>query len=124
MTRLNTRWQAAGHACMAMRIGLHTGPVVVGTVGSPSRMKYTTVGRNVNLASRLECLKEFPCPDPDDECNNCRILVSEDTASLVADAFDLFDAGSFELKGISDKVRVFAIIGAKSEERTYAHVQS
>jgi adenylate cyclase len=124
LTRLNTRWQAAGHACMAMRVGLHTGPVVVGTVGSPSRMKYTTVGRNVNLASRLECLKDFPCPDPNDECNNCRILISEDTAALVADAFDMLDAGSYALKGISEKIRVFAIIRAKSEEQGYAQVQS
>lgn len=116
LTSLNRRWRDQGRDGVAMRIGIHTGPVVVGTVGSASRMKYTTVGRNVNLASRLECLKESPCPDPLDDARNCRILVSADTAALVAAEFELQDMGLYDLRGITEPVRVFQIVGPKSEE--------
>ncbi len=115
LTGLNRQWRSQGRACMAMRIGIHTGLVVVGTVGSPARMKYTTVGRNVNLASRLENLKDCPDPNPDDECENCRILVSGATAALVRDFFEVRDLGVFQLKGITEKTQVFAILGRKSE---------
>jgi adenylate cyclase len=113
LTRLNREWKRRGRACMGMRIGIHTGRVVVGTVGSSSRMKYTTVGRNVNLASRLECLREAAGPDPEDEAKNCRIFISAETAALVADAFVLQEIGSFELKGISAKTPIFQVIGEK-----------
>jgi adenylate cyclase len=120
LTALNRQWRSQGRACMGMRVGIHTGMVVVGTVGSPSRMKYTTVGRNVNLASRLENLKDCPEPDPEDECDNCRILVSEATVALVGGTFDTRDLGRFELKGITEKTRVFAILGRKSERQEHA----
>ena len=120
LTALNRQWRSQGRACMGMRVGIHTGLVVVGTVGSPSRMKYTTVGRNVNLAARLESLKDCPDPNPDDESDNCRILVSEATAALVDKAFITWDLGRFELKGITEKTRVFAILGRKSEGQEHA----
>ncbi len=120
LTALNRQWRSQGRACMGMRVGIHTGLVVVGTVGSPSRMKYTTVGRNVNLASRLESLKDCPDPNPDDESDNCRILVSEATAALVDKTFITWDLGCFELKGITEKTRVFAILGRKSEGQEHA----
>lgn len=114
LTRLNREWKQRGRACMGMRMGIHTGQVVVGTVGSSSRMKYTTVGKNVNLASRLECLRKDAGPDPEDESNNCRIFISADTAALVADAFVMREVGSFELKGIHDETRVFQVTGENS----------
>lgn len=107
LTRLNRQWQQRGHTGVAMRVGIHTGRVVVGTVGSSSRLKYTTVGRHVNLASRMESLKEYPAPDPQDASCNCRILVSADTAALVANAFTLRSIGTFELKGISQKTEIY-----------------
>jgi len=114
LTRLNREWKRRGRTCMGMRVGIHTGRVVVGTVGSSSRMKYTTVGRNVNLASRLECLREAAGPDPENEANNCRIFLSADTAALVADAFAMREVGRFELKGITEKIRVFQVTGEQS----------
>lgn len=123
LTRLNDEWHAKGRARVGMRIGIHTGTVVVGTVGSPSRMKYTTVGRNVNIAARLEALREVAGPEPDKAGGDCRILVSEDTAGLIGKRYSTEDIGEYSLKGISEKIRVFAIIGARIEEHDHANVQ-
>ncbi len=116
LTRLNREWKSRGRECVAMRVGIHTGRVVVGTVGSPSRMKYTTVRRQVNLAARLEALKDYAAPEADDENKNCRILISADTAKLVADEFVMRDVGEYELKGISKKTRVFQVVEARVDE--------
>lgn len=57
---LATRWQAVGIERIEARMGIHTGPLVAGNIGSSSRMKYCVMGDTVNIASRLEELnKEF-----------------------------------------------------------------
>jgi len=57
----NTRRIAKGRAPIRLRIGLHTGPVIVGNIGAPSRINYTLVGDTVNVAQRLEQLgKLYP----------------------------------------------------------------
>jgi adenylate cyclase len=109
LNRLNRAGRAEGRPCVAMRVGIHTGSVVVGTVGSRLRMKYTTVGSDVNLASRLESLREITCPDPDDEQASCRILVSAATARLLGDSYRMKDLGCFQLRGISHEIGVFSI---------------
>ena len=108
-TRLNGHWRELGRPCVALRVGIHTGPVTAGTVGSSERMKYTTIGRHVNLGSRLESLKEIEAPDVDDDSRNCRILVSADSAELVAGDVELVDLGSYRLKGIQEETRVFRV---------------
>lgn len=120
VTALNRFWRLHGRDPVAMRVGIHTGQVVVGTVGSAARMKYTTVGRNVNLAARLEGMKATGALDPSDEGRNCRILVSEQTATLITSEFELQDLGSHDLRGITNRVRVFAIIGPKTKEHADA----
>ncbi|KOR31630.1 hypothetical protein TI05_12360, partial [Achromatium sp. WMS3] len=72
-------------------------------------MKYTTVGSNVNLAARLESLREVPGPDPHDETNSFRILVSAATAKLLGDNYHVTSQGSFHLKGIQGATEVFSV---------------
>jgi class 3 adenylate cyclase len=66
---------AAGKTPIRVRIGMHSGPVVVGNIGAPSRVNFTVVGDTVNVAQRFEQLgKEFMAEDED-----VIVLVSGDT---------------------------------------------
>jgi adenylate cyclase len=77
----NTIRRAAGHAPIRVRIGLHSGPVVVGNIGAPGRVNFTVVGDTVNIAQRFEQLgKEFMTPADD-----IVVLVSGPTLAAVTD---------------------------------------
>lgn len=91
---------AEGKQALSIRIGINTGPVVVGTVGNDLKMDYTAIGDTTNLAARLQSLA-----DPD------TILVSEATQRLVRGFFQLRPAGTFEVKGKSEPVSTYEILG-------------
>jgi class 3 adenylate cyclase len=83
-----------------LRIGLNTGPVVVGKIGDDLRMDYTAQGHVVGLAARVQQL----APPGG-------ITVTEQTARLAAGFFDFLDRGEQRLKGASVPVRVFELRG-------------
>ncbi len=98
----NARRQARGEVTVPIRVGLHTGPVVVGNIGAEARLNYTVVGDTVNAAARLEQLGKEQAPD------DCVVLLSGET---VRDSTDLplSRMGEQALKGKARPVVVFRL---------------
>jgi len=95
-----------------MRIGIATGSVVAGCLGSAERMKYTTIGDVINTAARLESYgKEIHerFLDP-----YCQVMVASSTVEQLSDEFNLDPVGTLELKGKSQGVEVFALMSGKN----------
>lgn len=94
-----------GHE-LAMRIGVNSGPAVVGNMGSRNRFDYTAIGDTVNLASRLEgACKHYKVP----------VLIGEETFDRVKDNIVSREADIIRVVGKKKPVRVFEIIGEKGE---------
>ena len=98
-----------GKPRVRVRIGVHTGPVVVGNIGSPGRVNYTVVGDTVNTAKRLDELGKVLADDDE----TVPILISAETADAL-DGFDMEPMGARRIRGRSEPVRVFAL---KTAER-------
>ena len=95
-----------GEPGLSVRMGLNSGEVVVGRIGSDLRMDYTAQGQVVGLAQRMEALAPA-----------AKVYLTEHTARLVRGWFKLRDLGEFELKGVSARVGVHELEGV-GEVRT------
>ncbi|MBS0538004.1 MAG: hypothetical protein JSR47_04570 [Proteobacteria bacterium] len=103
--------RAAGEKPIRVRIGLHSGPVIVGNIGAPGRVNFTVVGDTVNVAQRFEQLgKEFMRPS-----DEVVVLASGDTLASVKDLFalDLKAVPELEhrvIKGHEEPVEVYRLV--------------
>src|SRR5262245_48908120 len=105
MGTLNTRLERAKGRRLAVRIGIHTGPVVVGTMGSGGRHEQLALGETPNLAARLQSLA---VPDT--------VAISATTHRLVQGYFRCDDLGSPSLKGVETPLRVYRVVAESAAQ--------
>jgi adenylate cyclase len=106
LAQWNTQRVASGKVPVHIGIGINTGDVVAGYLGSSKALEYTVIGDSVNTGSRL--------------CSNAKagqILVSEDTEKRLGGRFDLQEQPPIALKGKSKPLRIYAVIGEKGGPR-------
>jgi class 3 adenylate cyclase/tetratricopeptide (TPR) repeat protein len=89
-----------------VRVGINTGLVVVGSVGSDLSMEYTALGDAINLAARME-----------DTAQPGTIQITEDTQKLVSKLFEFESLGGIEVKGKSEPVSAYRVLGRKDVAR-------
>ncbi len=91
-----------------VRVGINSGPAVVGNVGTEKRVDYTVLGTSVNIASRLESGVAKPG----------QVVISQNTLDRVVGSFNTESLGEFALKGLQQKLPVFVVLGGVDRDAT------
>jgi adenylate cyclase len=98
---LNARWAAEGRPALDIGIGLNSGDMVVGNIGSDTIMSYTVIGDAVNLGSRLESLnKQY----------GTHVIISDATRARLKGRYDMKPLGTVTVKGKSEAVAIFEVV--------------
>lgn len=110
LEELNQNWKTRGLPVIQMRIGIFTGPVVVGSLGGKDRLEYGVIGDSVNTAARLESCEKHRQP------SNCRVLIGKETLVHLDNQFLVESWGPLPLKGKQQMVDVYLVVGHQREK--------
>jgi adenylate cyclase len=108
---LNQSWIDRGLPSAKMRVGIFTGPIMVGSLGGKTRLEYGVIGDSVNIASRLESCEK------DRQEDTCRILIAEETLVHIQGKFEVESWGALPLKGREQKVNVYRVLGRERSQK-------
>jgi adenylate cyclase len=104
---LNAAWQTVGRPSLEIGIGISSGPMIAGNIGSEQIMSYTVIGDAVNLGSRLESLnKQF----------GTRIIISDRTRAQLTGQYVFRPLGDVVVKGKSEPVAIYEVVGRMNAE--------
>jgi len=106
LVELRDKWVAEGIPQLRVRMGLNSGPMVVGNMGSIQRMNYTIMGDAVNVASRLEGANK---------AYGSRMMISETTYRGCADDIDVRELDTIRVVGKREPVTVYELLGRKNQ---------
>jgi adenylate cyclase len=107
---LNDRWRAEGRPAVDIGIGVNSGEMIAGNIGSEAIMSYTVIGDAVNLGSRLESLnKQY----------GTHILISDATRAALTIAVDTRPIGEVTVKGRSEATMVYEVTGRPGHAHGY-----
>ncbi len=104
LQRLNQRWRMQGLPTTTMRVGIATGTVTTGCIGSARRLEYSIIGDTVNVAARLESY------DKSMQGGVCRILISEETYRYIRGKFATQFVGEAILRGRKHPVKIYQVL--------------
>ena len=97
---LNDELAAKGHAPIRIGIGIHCGPAIVGSIGTPQRLEFTAIGNTVNIASRIEGLTKAVGKS---------LLVTAAVRNRSGDLFSFEELPPQEVRGIEGRMALFAV---------------
>lgn len=109
LARLNQDWTTQGLPTLRMGVGVHTGTVFVGSIGSRERAKYTVIGDPVNVTARLEGLNKDL---------GTTILLTEAVRSAIGDLVETQFRGEISVKGRTEPLRVYEVVSPQPNGQT------
>jgi adenylate cyclase len=105
LEKLNQKWQSEGRPTLKIGVGVNTGEMLFGNIGSEQRMDFTVIGDSVNLGARLESATKELCAS---------IVISEATYQRIRHLAQVRPLGEISVKGKEQKIVVYELLGMGS----------